>query len=175
MAGNGGTGGKGLMQGGLGGDKGKGWKGAKDGEKGSKGGMFGDFADMIKKVQVFLEDPITNTIKLTIQYEIGGWDWATGTTFVTVELEFMEELFTVDLNDTNYVADEEWIEIEIMLDQPLESGNATLALIDEDGNRTEAFEFKVEVPEIVATEEPQAQQGSPPVITAVEFNRAHPL
>jgi len=54
------------------------------------------------------------------------------------------------------------------IDQPLESGTATLALIDEDGNRTEAFEFKVEVPEIVATEEPRAQEPTPLPFEPVE-------
>ncbi len=104
------------MQGGEGGDPGKGWKGADDGKKGRKGGVIGDLADVIKDVQVFLEDPITNTIKLTIKYAFPDWDWERGNPFITAELEFLDELFTVNLDDFDYV-DDETIEIKIMLDQ----------------------------------------------------------
>jgi len=108
-------------------------------------------ANLIKDINVNLVDPIEKNIKLTIKYAPSGYDWERGITTLTVEMEFIQELFSFVVDDSDYV-DDETIEIEMKLDQPLESGTATLALIDEDGNRTEAFEFKVEVPEIVATE-----------------------
>jgi len=168
-AGDGGAGSKGLVEGGAGGDPGKGGKGAVNGKKGREGGVVGDLEDVIKKVQVFLEDPITNTIKLTIQYALPGWNWERGKPFVRAELEFLEELLTFDLNDSAYV-DDETIEFEIMLDKLPESGEASLRLVDQDGFPTMRYDdFTVWVLEgIVATEEPWAQEPTPLPFEPVE-------
>lgn len=163
--GKGGAGGRGLVAGGAGGAGGLGIGGnnVKNGAAGAPGGIMGLKA-VIKFIELTLINPVTQVIRMAINFDVPNWDWGEDDPIDQIEVQFMNEILIIDFLDADQIDDFNF-EIELNYEKALESGLASVTLIDKYGNRSDPEEVEVLVPE----EELPTAAGSPPVITAVEY------
>jgi len=161
--GDGGDGGDGLLLGGPGGKGGNGnppyYSGIPlpDGADGLPGGVIPGLAAKIKLIKINLVDPVMKFIELAIEFDV---EQGAPPAVNQVAAQLQDQFLILDVDENAFVSNDT-LEVTLYFDEQLAEDMMSVWVIDEDGNWSEEFAVEVILPE--------ADGGTPPVITAVEF------